>query len=292
MDFFPSLPRHASVTRTTLCGAAASSRRVDYPSHPLLVRAHRARDVSNESVGSRLVRHPHRTENASIARSHVEGRLERFHCFNGIHRRLVVLSSSRATRSHTSSRVRRRVDVDPENHWRESLARRSSSFSSSRVDARVVGGSETRRRDARDDDARAPRRARDDRDRDRASARVRRARVRVERVDRESVRGDRARGIDVSEGVRDGLAERMVALEDLESARRVNVDASFKDPEDEASTLAVFVTRDVREKSADARFGTLREDARRRRRARRDSGRWTRGSGRRSRRVGERWTRT
>ena len=54
------------------------------------------------------------------------------------------------------------------------------------------------------------------------------------------------------------------ALEDLESARRVNVDASFKDPEDEASTLAVFVTRDVREKSADARFGTLREDARRR----------------------------
>ena len=54
------------------------------------------------------------------------------------------------------------------------------------------------------------------------------------------------------------------ALEDLESARRVNVDASFKDPEDEASTLAVFVTRDVRERSADARFGTLREDARRR----------------------------
>ena len=82
------------------------------------------------------------------------------------------------------------------------------------------------------------------------------------------------------------------ALEDLESARLVNVDASFKDPEDEASTLAVFVTP-VREKSVDARFGTLREDARGDgRRARRDSGRWTRGSGRRSRRVGGRSMRT
>ena len=47
-----------------------------HPSHPLLVRAHRARDVSNEPFASRLVRHPHLTENASIARSHVEGRLE------------------------------------------------------------------------------------------------------------------------------------------------------------------------------------------------------------------------
>jgi len=54
------------------------------------------------------------------------------------------------------------------------------------------------------------------------------------------------------------------ALTDLQSARAVNVDASFKDPLDEASTLAVFVTRDVRERSVDERFGTLRDDARRR----------------------------
>ena len=127
-------------------------------------------------------------------------------------RSAVVSSSSLPARdafAHVVSRASP-SDVDPENHWRESRERRSSSFSSSRVDARDVGGSETRRDDARDDDARAPRDARDDRDRDRASARVRRARVRVERVDRESVRGERARGIDVPEGVRDGLAERMV----------------------------------------------------------------------------------
>ena len=54
------------------------------------------------------------------------------------------------------------------------------------------------------------------------------------------------------------------ALRDLASARTVGVDASFKDPLDEASTLAVFVTRGVRERDVASRYGTLDEDARRR----------------------------
>jgi hypothetical protein len=51
------------------------------------------------------------------------------------------------------------------------------------------------------------------------------------------------------------------ALEDVSSARSVGVDASFKDFNDEASTLAVFIT-DVKQLSARERYGTLEEDAR------------------------------
>ena len=54
------------------------------------------------------------------------------------------------------------------------------------------------------------------------------------------------------------------ALTDLASARTVGVDASFKDPLDEASTLAVFVTREVRERDTISRYGTLDDDAKRR----------------------------
>lgn len=51
------------------------------------------------------------------------------------------------------------------------------------------------------------------------------------------------------------------ALSDVASARVVGVDASFKNFEDEASTLAVFVTASEEATTA-ARYGTLDQDAR------------------------------
>ena len=90
------------------------------------------------------------------------------------------------------------------------------------------------------------------------------------------------------------------ALSDLSSARAVGVDASFKDPRDEASTLAVFVSRvgdEVRSQrdrgSLDAVAASRADSARRRRRRirrdvrRRDEGwRRDRRAVRRRRRAG------
>ena len=61
------------------------------------------------------------------------------------------------------------------------------------------------------------------------------------------------------------MAERMVRARATSRAREPWASTRrFKDPLDEASTLAVFVTRGVRERDVASRYGTLDEDARRR----------------------------